>query len=85
MFVIYTENRIKPQTLKTETQYIEFANSLRDTVYRLARSIITDDVEAEDIVQDVFERVWRARDAVLASQYPRAKQYKLIDEYVVNN
>lgn len=58
--------------MKTETQYIEFVNSLRDTVYRLARSIITDDVEAEDIVQDVFERVWRARDAVLASQYPRA-------------
>ena len=62
----------KPQTLKTEAQYIEFFNSLRDTVYRLARSIITDDVEAEDIMQDVFERVWRARDAVLASQYPRA-------------
>ena len=58
--------------MKTETQYIEFVNSLRDTVYRLARSIITDDVEAEDIVQDVFERVWRARAAVLASQYPRA-------------
>ena len=58
--------------MKTETQYIEFVNSLLDTVYRLARSIITDDVEAEDIVQDQFERVWRARDAVLASQYPRA-------------
>ena len=58
--------------MKTEVQYIEFINSLRDTVYRLARSIITDDVEAEDIMQDVFERVWRARDAVLTSQYPRA-------------
>ncbi len=58
--------------MKTEAQYIEFVNSLRDTVYRLARSIITDDIEAEDIVQDVFERVWRARDAVLQSQYPRA-------------
>ena len=58
--------------MKTEAQYIEFINSLHDTVYRLARSIITSDVEAEDIVQDVFERVWRARDAVLASQYPRA-------------
>lgn len=58
--------------MKTEAQYIEFFNSLRDTVYRLARSIITDDVEAEDIMQDVFERVWRARDTVLANQYPRA-------------
>lgn len=58
--------------MKTEAQYIEFVNSLRDTVYRLARSIITDDVEAEDIMQDVFERVWRVHDAVLQSQYPRA-------------
>ena len=58
--------------MKTEAQYIEFVNSLHDTVYRLARSIITSDAEAEDIVQDVFEKVWRARDAVLQSQYPRA-------------
>lgn len=58
--------------MKTEARYIEFVNSLRDTVYRLARSIITDEVEAEDIMQDVFERVWRTRDAVLSSQYPRA-------------
>ena len=58
--------------MKTEAQYIEFVNSLHDTVYRLARSIITSDAEAEDIVQDVFERVWRARGAVLQSQYPRA-------------
>ena len=62
----------KTTTLKTEAQYIEFVNSIRNTVYRLARSIITDDVESEDIMQDVFERVWRARDAVLTSQYPRA-------------
>lgn len=58
--------------MKTEAQYIEFVNSLHDTVYRLARSIITSDAEAEDIVQDVFERVWRTRDTVLQSQYPRA-------------
>lgn len=58
--------------MKSENEYIEFISGLRDTVYRLARSIITNDVEAEDIVQDIFERVWRARDAVLNSSYPRA-------------
>lgn len=58
--------------MKTETEYIEFVSALRDTVYRLARSIIGDDAEAEDVVQDIFERVWRARDAVLESDYPRA-------------
>ena len=62
----------KTQTLKTEAQYIEFINSLRDTVYRLARSIIMDDAEAEDIVQDVFERIWLIRDKVLNSTFPRA-------------
>lgn len=58
--------------MKTEAEYIEFVSTLRDTVYRLARSITGDDVEAEDVVQDLFERVWRARDAVLESDYPRA-------------
>ena len=58
--------------MKSEKEYIEFISGLRDTVYRLARSIITDDAEAEDIAQDVFERVWRARYAVLSSSYPRA-------------
>lgn len=58
--------------MKSEKEYIEFTTGLRATVYRLARSIITDDVEAEDIVQEVFERVWRSRDTILSSNYPRA-------------
>lgn len=58
--------------MKSEKEYIEFISGLRDTLYRLARSIITNDAEAEDIVQDIFERVWRARDTVLGSSYPRA-------------
>jgi RNA polymerase sigma-70 factor (ECF subfamily) len=58
--------------VKSEKEYIEFISGLRDTIYRLARSIITDDAEAEDIAQDVFERVWRTRDTVLSSSYPRA-------------
>ena len=58
--------------MKTEAQYIEFVSEHRDAIYRLAYNICGDSVEAEDIVQDVFERVWRARDKVLASAYPRA-------------
>lgn len=58
--------------MKTEVQYIEFFSQYRDTLYRLALNICGDSAEAEDIVQDVFERVWRARDKVLASTYPRA-------------
>ena len=58
--------------MRSEKEYIEFISGLHNTVYRLARSIITDDVDAEDLVQDIFERVWRARDAVLNSSFPRA-------------
>ena len=56
----------------SEKAYIEFISGLKDTVFRLARSIVCSEAEAEDVVQDLFERVWRARDAVLTSEYPRA-------------
>ena len=58
--------------MKTEAQYIEFFSEHRDTLYRLTFNICGDSIEAEDIVQDVFERVWRARDKVLSSSHPKA-------------
>lgn len=58
--------------MKTEAQYIEFFSQHRDTLYRLALSICGDSVEAEDVVQDVFERVWRTRDEILSHTYPKA-------------
>lgn len=54
------------------THYNQFISELKDTLYRLVLSIVGDGYEAEDIVQDVYERAWRARDAVLGSDYPRA-------------
>lgn len=56
----------------TEQQYIELISEVRDTVYRLALNILGSSVEAEDVAQDIYERVWRARDAILARQWPRA-------------
>ena len=58
--------------MKIETQYTEFVSALRDTIFRLALSIVNDSAEAEDIVQDVFEKVWRTSDKILESSYPRA-------------
>lgn len=58
--------------MKTEAQYIEFFSRHRDTLYRLALNICGDSTEAEDIVQDVFERVWRARDKILSNTQPKA-------------
>lgn len=66
------EQPTNENNLETETQYIEFFSKHRDTLYRLALNICGDSAEAEDIVQDVFERVWRARDRVLQSPYPKA-------------
>lgn len=59
-------------TQKDEREYIELVEGLRDTLYRLARSIVLDDAEVDDVLQDLYERAWRARDRVLNSQYPRA-------------
>lgn len=53
-------------------EYNELITSIKDTIYRLVVSIVIDSATAEDIVQDVSERVWRARDAVLQSEHPRA-------------
>lgn len=71
--VICIENNLETKkTLKNETQYIELVSELRNTIYRLVLSITSDSAEAEDIVQDVFERIWRIRDKVLNSAFPRA-------------
>ena len=56
----------------TETEYISFVTRLKDTVFRLARSILTDSHLAEDVTQDVFARVWLQRESILHSQHPRA-------------
>lgn len=53
-------------------QYTELILSVKDTVFRLAKTITASRVEAEDITQDIYEKVWRARDAVLNSSHPRA-------------
>lgn len=71
--------------MKTETQYIEFINSLQGTLYRLARSIITNDAEVQDIVQDVFERVWRSRDTLLKQQYPRAYVCRMVHNLAIDH
>ena len=53
-------------------RYTQFILSVKDTVFRLALSHVGSSVEAEDIVQAIYERVWRARDKVLSEPYPRA-------------
>ena len=63
---------------------MEFFSEHRDTLYRLALNICGDSAEAEDIVQDVFERVWRARDKVLSSAYPRAYICRIVHNLAID-
>jgi RNA polymerase sigma-70 factor (ECF subfamily) len=62
----------KTRVVNSIEEYKELITSIRDTLYRLALSIVVDSATAEDIVQDVSERVWRARDKVLHSEHPKA-------------
>jgi len=54
------------------TDYTTLIDTVKDTAYRLALGIVGDSSMAEDILQDVYERVWRARDTVLQSEHPKA-------------
>ena len=69
---LYGQKQIEKMAVNRAEEYNELITSIRDTLYRLALSIVVDSATAEDIVQDVSERVWRARDAVLHSQHPKA-------------
>ena len=56
----------------SEREFVALITGLRDMLYRLARSIVLDDAEAEDVLSDLFERAWKLRNTVLASDNPRA-------------
>jgi RNA polymerase sigma-70 factor (ECF subfamily) len=43
-------------------------NSIKDKLYRFSRRITGDDLEAEDVVQEVFIKVWNRREEMVAVQ-----------------
>ena len=44
-----------------ETEFNRLIVPLRDAMFRYARSLLLDTVEAEDLTHDVLERLWRER------------------------
>ncbi|NND34179.1 MAG: RNA polymerase sigma factor [Saprospiraceae bacterium] len=56
----------------TANEYNECVNAYADGLYRFAVSLLSDMVEAEDVVQQVFERFWKRHSEV---QYEAAKTY----------
>lgn len=49
---------------------------LRDAMYRLARSLLGEESEAQDAVQDILEKMWRDRDKV--DGYTNLKGFVLV-------
>ena len=73
LLVIIANNKKNNRVLENiEQRYTSLISNIKDTVYRLALSLVGNTDEAQDIVQDTYERVWRARDSILAHDYPRA-------------
>lgn len=73
LLVIIANNKKSNRVLENiEQKYTSLISNIKDTVYRLALSLVGNTDEAQDIVQDTYERVWRARDSILAHDYPRA-------------
>lgn len=66
------KQQTKKRTLDTTITYTQLITQISSTLYRLALSVVGNGAEAEDIVQDVYERAWRARDKVLSNDHPRA-------------
>lgn len=56
----------------TEQNYITLMEGLRTPLYRLALSLLGSSAEAEDAVQDLFERLWDRRGRVVRMDNPAA-------------
>lgn len=46
------------------TDITEHLISMKDKIFRFARSILTDRCEAEDVTQDILEKFWKNRDSL---------------------
>lgn len=75
----------KAETMSDTThKYTTLISEIKDTVFRLACSLMGDSDEAKDVTQDAYERVWRARDAVLAQRYPRAYVCRIVRNLAID-
>jgi len=62
------------QHTMTKQEFVFRVMPLKDKLFRLARRIL-DEIEAEDIVQDVFVKLWAKRDEI--------EQYRSIDAFAM--
>lgn len=58
-------------------EYNTIVLNIKDKVYRFARTLLNDSIEAEDITQDIFERLWVGRE--------KAKQYDNIESFIIQS
>lgn len=60
-----------------QKDFSEIFLSFKDKVFRFARSIVSDSEEAEDITQDIFEKLWLNKN--------QACQYENIEYYLIRS
>lgn len=60
-----------------QKDFNEIFLSLKDKVFRFARSILSDSAEAEDITQDIFEKLWLRKN--------QASHYENIEYYLIRS
>jgi RNA polymerase sigma-70 factor (ECF subfamily) len=59
--------------------------TLHDPLFRYVRSIVQDDAVASDVVQDVFVKLWEARETLDASQSLEAYVYRMARNRAYNH
>lgn len=58
-------------------EYNNIVFELKDKVFRFARTLLNNSDEAEDITQDIFERLWLKRE--------KASDYNNVESYVIQS
>jgi len=57
-----------------KNEYYNLFISLKDKVFRFAKTILSDEAEAEDVTQDIFEKLWLNQEKI--------PKYKSIESYI---
>ena len=52
-----------------ESEFIRLVMPLRDRMFRYAQSLVLSSAEAEDVVHDLLERMWRDRERMELPQH----------------
>lgn len=61
--------RVRLTGIMKESEFIRLVMPLRDRMFRYAQSLVLSSAEAEDVVHDLLERMWRDRERMELPQH----------------